>query len=76
MQQIEQPPADACLEIFFPQLSGLVIEDVTDRGRYVLLTARTSDGSASCPAAEPPQPGCTATTSDFCRTYPPADERY
>lgn len=49
MQQIGQPAGDACLEIFFPHLSGLVIQDVTDRGRYVLLTARTPDGPACCP---------------------------
>jgi len=56
VQQIGQPAGDACLEIFFPHLSGLVIEDMVDRGRYVLLTARTPDGPARCP-------GCGTTSS-------------
>jgi hypothetical protein len=39
---------DACLKVFFPHLAELVVEEVTDRGDFVLVTARTRDDPATC----------------------------
>lgn len=52
----ERPAGEACLHVFFPHLTELVVEEVTDRGGYVLVRARTGGGSARCP-------GC-GTSSD------------
>ncbi|MGP3917089.1 hypothetical protein [Nonomuraea sp. 10N515B] len=47
--------------MFFPYLAQLAVEEVTDHGDYVLVTAYTGGGPAACPVrtfAEP-VPGLT-----------------
>lgn len=39
-----------CLRMFFPHLAELLVEEVTDHGDYVLVTAYTEGGPASCRA--------------------------
>ena len=58
MQHAVPAAGEACLDVFFPHLSALVIEAVTDRGGYVLVDARTPGGPARCsgcgvPSARP-----------------------
>jgi transposase len=45
-----------CLLVFFPQLTELIVEEVTDRGTYVLVRARTKGEPVSCP-------GCGASSA-------------
>ncbi|WP_206061042.1 transposase family protein [Nonomuraea basaltis] len=39
-----------CLRMFFPHLAELLVEEVTDHGDYVLVTAHTEGGPAPCRA--------------------------
>jgi transposase len=48
VQHAVQAAGEACLDVFFPHLSTLVIKAVTDRGGYVLVDARTQGGPACC----------------------------
>ncbi len=43
------PAGEACLQVFFPHLTELVVEEISDRGSYVLVRARTRGGPACCP---------------------------
>lgn len=49
MQHAVQSAGEACLKVFFPHLTGLVLEEIVDRGGCVLVRARTNGGPASCP---------------------------
>lgn len=37
-----------CLHLFFPSLDGVVVQQITDRGDHVLITARTCGIEAAC----------------------------
>ncbi|MGW0811316.1 transposase family protein [Nonomuraea sp. NPDC002799] len=47
VQHVVAGDAD-CLQVFFPHLDGLVIEEIADRGDYVLVTAHTQGGPVGC----------------------------
>jgi hypothetical protein len=73
VQHAESPAGQDCLQIFFPHLTELVVEELMDRGGYVLVKARTGGTPIGCPGdAVSPRPGCTDTTGGCSRTWPPA----
>ncbi|MEV6160254.1 transposase family protein [Nonomuraea sp. NPDC052129] len=49
MQHAVSPAGQACLQILFPHLAELVVEELVDRGGYVLVKARTGRAPVSCP---------------------------
>ncbi|MFI7148437.1 ISL3 family transposase [Nonomuraea sp. NPDC050022] len=54
VQHAGSPAGQACLQIFFPHLSELVVEELIDRGGYVLVKARTRGRPISCPGCGQP----------------------
>jgi transposase len=54
VQHAGHPAGEACLQVFFPHLTGLVVEKLVDRGGYVLVKARTSGMPVDCPGCGRP----------------------